>query len=123
MTLKGYVRSEIELNKARKYQQEYRKNKPETQRALKYRTQFGITIEEYDFMLASQEGVCAICSKPETLCHRVGGTPRRLSVDHDHKTGQVRGLLCQQCNVVLGQYEKWKEVFPKFEAYLKKELG
>lgn len=52
--------------------------------------QFGITWDEYEFMLACQDGRCAIC----------GGKPRKymLAVDHDHKTGEIRGLLCSRCN-------------------------
>jgi hypothetical protein len=51
---------------------------------------YGITIEDYYRMLASQGGSCAICN---------GGTSfRYLSCDHDHKTGEVRGLLCARCN-------------------------
>lgn len=59
-----------------------------TERRLKLN--FGITWDEYDLMLACQDGRCAIC----------GGKPRKynLSVDHDHKTGEIRGLLCSRCN-------------------------
>jgi hypothetical protein len=53
----------------------------------------GVTVEQYDAMLAAQGGGCAICgTKPKT---------RRLDVDHDHKTGRVRGLLCHRCNRAL----------------------
>jgi len=55
---------------------------------------FGITLEEYDALLLKQKGVCMICGKPESK--------RKLSVDHDHKTGRVRGLLCNHCNRLLG---------------------
>lgn len=51
---------------------------------------FGITPEQYDRMLADQNGVCAICERPPKN--------RRLAVDHDHDTGRVRGLLCWWCN-------------------------
>lgn len=59
---------------------------------------YGISLAEYDKLLAEQNGVCAICQGPPR-------TFRHLVVDHDHKTGQVRGLLCQPCNVGLGQFE------------------
>ncbi len=51
---------------------------------------FGLTWDEYDMLLACQDHRCAIC----------GGKPRKhaLSVDHDHNTGEVRGLLCSRCN-------------------------
>lgn len=58
---------------------------------------FGITTEDYDRMLAKQEGSCAICGSP---C----STGRRLAVDHDHNSGTVRGLLCMDCNTGLGKF-------------------
>jgi hypothetical protein len=61
---------------------------------------FGLTIEEYDAMLAAQLGVCAICGREETATYR--GRIRQLAVDHDHETGKIRGLLCGQCNRGLG---------------------
>lgn len=56
---------------------------------------YNITEEEYNAMLKEQNGVCAICGKED-----VRG--KRLSIDHDHKTGKVRGLLCGNCNLGLG---------------------
>jgi len=47
-------------------------------------------------VLEEQEGVCAICFDPPTV--------RPLSVDHDHKTGKARGLLCKRCNLGLGLF-------------------
>jgi len=57
---------------------------------------YGITVEDYDEMLESQDNGCAICGKtPEE-------NGRRLHVDHDHRTGKVRGLLCHACNMLIG---------------------
>lgn len=58
--------------------------------------QFGLTPEDYEAMLKQQRGACAICRTPP-----VG---RRLAVDHDHETDDVRGLLCGRCNVALGLF-------------------
>lgn len=58
---------------------------------------YGITIEEYESMRAIQNYSCAICFTPEAET-----THGRLDVDHDHETGQVRGLLCGKCNKALG---------------------
>jgi Recombination endonuclease VII len=56
----------------------------------------GVDQEDYDRMLAEQDGHCALCpNEPKT---------RRLHVDHDHKTGAVRGLLCYRCNRALPTY-------------------
>ena len=63
---------------------------------------YGISQEEYDRILESQAGVCALCKQPETRKHS-SGSICRLAVDHDHKTGTIRGLLCNKCNRSLGQ--------------------
>lgn len=62
---------------------------------------YGITSDQYYSLLVKQCGVCAICKKPETSLSR-SGKLRRLSVDHNHETGKVRGLLCFRCNVGIG---------------------
>ena len=56
---------------------------------------YGITQEEYDAMLIKQAGGCAICGKPPL-------DVKFLSVDHNHQTGKVRGLLCRKCNLAIG---------------------
>ena len=73
---------------------------------------YGITLDDYYKMFNEQKGKCAICSKHQNKLIK------KLSVDHCHKTNKVRGLLCKNCNVALGFYEKYdKELF---EKYLKK---
>lgn len=59
---------------------------------------YGVTLEQYDQMCEQQGGVCAICGS-------VDPNGRRLAVDHDHKTGKVRGLLCSRCNLGAGFIE------------------
>lgn len=66
------------------------------------KAKYGLTEDEYELMLEAQGGVCAICHRPERV-RRGPGEPR-LSVDHDHITGMVRGLLCQSCNVICGMF-------------------
>ena len=58
---------------------------------------YGITAEDYNYMLEQQRGGCAICFQSNT-------SGRRLAVDHNHDTGEVRGLLCGRCNIGLGQF-------------------
>lgn len=60
-------------------------------------------------MFAGQDGVCAVCHKPES---RKGF---RLSIDHDHITEKIRGLLCYRCNTCLGWYENYA---PNVAEYL-----
>ena len=59
---------------------------------------FGITLDDYNLMFTQQKGCCAICEKHQTEFDK------RLAVDHCHKSGKVRGLLCQQCNQALGMF-------------------
>ncbi len=61
---------------------------------------YGITIEEYEKMLASQGGKCAICKATDSSSNR--GDKGWLHVDHDHITGKIRALLCTRCNHLLG---------------------
>jgi len=87
----------------REYQREYKRQRRRTEagrrevRGFWLRTNYGITHDDYDRMFAEQGGVCAIC----------GTSPPPgsfLSVDHDHKTGKVRKLLCNPCNQGLGAF-------------------
>lgn len=72
---------------------------------------YGITEAQYDQMLAEQRGVCAICEKACT-------TGQRLSVDHDHDTGKVRGLLCRRCNSAIGHMNDDPILLQKAVKYL-----
>lgn len=61
---------------------------------------YGLTPEDYEKMLKSQKGTCAICKGPP------GGRWKHFAVDHDHKTEATRGLLCVHCNLAIGQLEE-----------------
>jgi len=75
---------------------------------------YGITRKQYDEMLRIQGGVCAICGKPETRIDGRTGTTFELSVDHDHRAGLVRGLLCHKCNLGFGIVEDLLESVVKY---------
>ena len=66
------------------------------------RKNYGIDLDEYNAMLAKQHGVCAICGEDEPNEHGRTGKKFRLSVDHCHDSGTIRGLLCQRCNRAIG---------------------
>ena len=72
---------------------------------------YGITSEEYYAILEHQGGVCA-------LCRRANGRSKRLSVDHSHLTGEVRGVICSRCNAILGHMRDDPAVADRFAEYL-----
>lgn len=71
---------------------------------------YGLTEEEYQILWNSQGGKCAICGKE---------SGKALCVDHDHKTGKVRGLLCDNCNAALGHIHDDPKIAIKIIEYLK----
>jgi hypothetical protein len=80
---------------------------------------YGITIEQYNELLTKQNGVCAICEQPETKTNHKTGQVYRLSVDHDHKTDRIRGLLCCNCNAGLAKLKEDKILIGEAINYLK----
>jgi hypothetical protein len=73
--------------------------------------EYGLRPGEYGKIYLAQGGSCAIC-------RRAKGISKRLSVDHDHKTGLVRGLLCSSCNKLLGHLRDDVEAARRLVAYL-----
>ena len=69
---------------------------PEVRKRWNLARRYGLTPKQYDDLVESQGGVCAICE----------GKMERPCVDHDHKTGDVRGVLCHGCNLLVGALEK-----------------
>jgi hypothetical protein len=73
------------------------------------KSRYGITIDRYDAMYEQQEGKCAICRAEDS---------DQFAVDHCHKTGKVRGLLCRSCNLGIGQLKDDIEVLSNAITYL-----
>ncbi|MBK7819410.1 MAG: endonuclease VII domain-containing protein [Sphingobacteriaceae bacterium] len=71
-----------------------------------------MTVERYNLLLIKQKYCCAICLTPNTKLKRV------LAVDHDHKTGEVRGLLCDACNRALGYFKESQFIINNARTYL-----
>jgi len=67
-------------------------------RRNRYLRAFNMTIAEYEILLVSQNNCCAICKT------KTNTSNKRFSIDHDHQTGAVRGLLCDPCNTGLGMF-------------------
>jgi len=75
---------------------------------------YGITLDEHTKMYEEQNSVCAICKSGGD------GKWKKLCVDHDHKTGKVRQLLCRNCNMVLGQVGDNTNLLEEMIKYLQK---
>lgn len=90
----------------------YKKTDSETRRRWKYLQRYGITVEDYEDMFSEQGGVCAICGNAQQS-HK-----KALCVDHCHKTGEVRGLLCDSCNTGLGRFNDDPELLVSALAYV-----
>jgi hypothetical protein len=72
---------------------------------------YGLEPGEYDLMYEEQGGTCAICQ-------RATGKTKRLAVDHSHRTGEVRGLLCGPCNKLIGYFRDSPAALRRAAAYL-----
>lgn len=80
------------------------------------RKRYGITLEDYMTLIDLQDGLCAICRSPSD-------TNFALCVDHNHQTGEVRGLLCNRCNRALGMFGDDINVLIEAIIYLSKSGG
>jgi hypothetical protein len=102
------------------YMREYNRKNPDARRNVDFKRTYGITVTEYNEILLSQQGVCAICSKPETSIDHRTKQIRNLAVDHCHSSGKVRGLLCSRCNVAMGQLKDDITVLQSAISYLQR---
>lgn len=116
--MKAYRRSryaaDTEAQKA-KVAAWYEKNKTYAlaKSAIRQLARFGLTLDSFKELLENQKGRCAICGDAPVK----GG--RRFSIDHDHKTLEIRGILCHRCNVGLGQFRENAELLLRATNYLK----
>lgn len=86
-----------------------KKKRPYNKAALKYF--YGITPEQRAELFRKQAGRCVICNRP--------AWEKDLDIDHDHKTGKVRGLLCRNCNTGLGMFGDNVEILQNAIEYIK----
>lgn len=99
--------------KVLKYQQANPKRTAATMWKSHLKTRYGITVEQYDAIAAAQDGKCAICG-----CVEDDG--RKLALDHNHKTGKTRELLCIRCNLLIGRCDESILLLAKAAMYLQK---
>lgn len=105
---------EIKL-KAREYAKEYARKYPERIRNSYWKRTFGITFQDYQDLFQKQNCKCAICGS-----EKPNGGPRmkNFTIDHSHKDGRVRGLLCFNCNVGLGAFKDSLDILRSAIDYL-----
>ena len=77
-----------------------------------YFSRYNITIADYEKLLEKQNNCCAICYS------KTGSANKRLAVDHNHQTGIIRGLLCDECNTGLGKFKDNPSLLTNAIAYL-----
>jgi len=119
-----YTTSRKDPEKSKERMRKWRANNIEKVRASNI-MRYGITLDDYKQMYASQNGKCAGCG-----CSIVdfggdrNGQRNNAHIDHDHTTGYVRGLLCMQCNMILGAAQDSTVVLANLIAYLNQnEIG
>jgi len=79
-----------------------------------------LTKDQYDAMIEAQNNKCAICNQTETCKDPSNDCVRRLSIDHNHTTGEVRELLCHSCNSGIGKFKEDIELLRAAIAYIEK---
>ena len=87
---------------------------PHIKREQHLKRRYGISLQEYTEMLDSQGNCCATCGSKEP-----GGKWKSFAVDHDHKTGKVRGMLCKSCNIALGEVDDSLTTLKRMIEYLR----
>jgi hypothetical protein len=100
-------------------QREWAKNNPDRCENARLKYRFGITLAQYKELLQAQNYSCAICKITTEEYAKI--SKHKFHVDHCHDTGEVRGLLCNNCNVSLGGFKDKKEILESAIAYLTRQ--
>lgn len=101
----------------KEYQKRYYKKHRDKWREKHLVLRRGITVEEFDVLIYKQHFRCAICDE------KLSKDNRQVHVDHNHKTGQVRGILCRRCNLAIGSFNDDIAILMRAVAYLSKDYG
>ncbi len=117
--IKGYDSKTREGKAA--YGKAWRLANPEKFREISLKKTFGVDLRWYGEKMVEQNGKCAICKTEETGTRL--GKLLALAVDHNHATGEVRGLLCRNCNTLIGHAKESRERLLSAMAYLDKYNG
>ena len=111
---KNYKSSTKIKNRTNKWREKNKEKNKNNQKNNYYKRIYGITLAEYEELGKSQDWKCAICG--ENLNEKI-----RSHLDHDHKTGNIRGILCHLCNVGIGHLRDSVHLLEKALVYLKKD--
>ncbi len=106
------------IEKHREQQRRYRKENPDKVRDSKMKSFYGIGLDRYNELVLEQNNKCAICRNEETIKDNRTGLIKKLSVDHCHDTGIIRGLLCNNCNRAMGLFRDDPDILRKAILYL-----
>lgn len=114
----GYLNRKTKLAKYRALNSEQkraeRKLYPDRQKNIDLKKNYGISLEQYNEMFSAQGGCCAIYDKHQALLKK------SLHVDHDHGSGEIRGLLCNGCNFGIGQFKDDPDILNRAVSYLRR---
>lgn len=107
-----------ELERKRQAAKQWKINNPDKVANKRYKARYGITLIQYQSKLTEQNNKCLICNIDEKETKH-----KKLVVDHNHKTGEVRGLLCHNCNCALGHFKDSIQILKNALNYLIKLNG
>ena len=102
------------IERERERSKKYNKSNPDKVKNNQLKRNYNITLKEYNEMFEHQEGKCFICNIHQSEFKKL------LSVDHNHETGKVRGLLCDGCNSILGRANDNITILENAIKYIKK---
>ena len=109
--IESYHRNKEEINRSRSERNIHKGYNRKWHIMRRYR----ITLEDYEEMLESQDNKCAICGGPPN-----GSSVTKFCIDHDHESGEVRGLLCNKCNCGLANFRDDRDVLKNAAKYLER---
>jgi hypothetical protein len=100
-------------NNPEKYKAAIKRSNEKVRDAIHLKQRFGITVDQFAVLFATCDGLCTICKFPESRKNR------RLSLDHDHATGRLRGFVCSRCNIIMGCVNDDPELLERAAHYLR----
>lgn len=101
----------------REDQRRFRDSQPDYNHARNLQRRYGLSVDEYQTLLANQNFACPICEVEISNTIEYKGK-RPVAVDHNHETGDVRGILCSMCNLMLGHARENTSILYRAIVYL-----